>query len=103
MKKTFTLLFSIIVTISFGQISLNTLDFNNASALLTDVGTYFSNPSTNSAAYEIPKGSGHTAMYQGAMWFGGRDGKANVREARRVGRYAVRIAPDGFREIQDSR
>ncbi len=55
------------------QISLQGLNQNNVSAMITDGGFFFNNPGTNMHGYEIPSGSGTHTMYSGTFWFGGVD------------------------------
>lgn len=49
------------------------LEYNNVSALIETGGSMWQDRSTNSAAYEIPKGSGVRAIYSGGLWMGGVD------------------------------
>lgn len=50
-----------------------TMEFNDVKALLMAGGVLFRDLSNNVAAYEVPKGSGLTAIYSGALWMGGTD------------------------------
>lgn len=59
--------------ISVNAQSTTILDYNNVSATLSNDGTFFSNPTTASAAYEVPKGDGVSAIYQMGFLYGGRD------------------------------
>ncbi len=52
---------------------IDTLNFNNISAIIGDEGTFFHNSSTSNAAYEIPKGSGKKTIYSGSIWMGAED------------------------------
>src|SRR3989338_6525159 len=58
---------------SISQISTATLDQNNCSALLSDIGQFFNNPGLTSSGYEVPAGSGQKAIFSASMWFGGLD------------------------------
>lgn len=51
------------------------MEFNDVSALIEQGGSLFQNRSASPAvaAYEIPRGSGLTAIYAGALWMGGTD------------------------------
>ena len=49
------------------------LELNNIRALIETGGSMWQDRSTGSAAYEVPKGSGHTAIYSGSLWMGGKD------------------------------
>lgn len=49
------------------------LELNNVRALIETGGSMWQDRATGTASYEIPKGSGHTALYSGALWMGGKD------------------------------
>lgn len=49
------------------------LELNNVRALIETGGSMWQDRSTGSPAYEVPKGSGHTAIYSGSLWMGGKD------------------------------
>lgn len=49
------------------------LELNNVRALVETGGSLWQDRATNSASYEVPKGSGNTAIYAGALWMGGVD------------------------------
>ncbi|MFT5858118.1 MAG: hypothetical protein ACI865_000202 [Flavobacteriaceae bacterium] len=51
------------------------MEFNDVSALIEQGGSLFQNRSASPpvAAYEVPRGSGLTAIYAGALWMGGTD------------------------------
>lgn len=49
------------------------LQLNNVRALIETGGSMWQDRATGSAAYEIPKASGQTAIYSGALWMGGKD------------------------------
>lgn len=49
------------------------LELNNVRALIETGGRMWQDRSTNNAAYEVPKGSGTTVIYAGALWLGGED------------------------------
>ena len=69
----------IILTASFiliAQLKAQTLymiDQNNAHALISDDGVFFSNQVASTASYEIPAGSGNHTMYAMSFWMGGLD------------------------------
>jgi len=50
-----------------------TMSFNDVSALIETGGSMWTNRGSQVAAYEIPKGSGTTVIYAGALWMGGTD------------------------------
>jgi len=62
------------------------LSLNNVRAFLKTNGTMWFR---ENAEYEIPKGSGKTSLFSGALWIGGVDDAGNVRVA------AMRFAQDG--------
>ena len=57
---------------SFGQWTVDNLNYNNTHVALTNYGTVFNNPSVG-PGYEIPKASGLTAIYSGMFWFMAKD------------------------------
>ena len=57
------------------------LEFNNVSALIETGGSMWQDRSRNDAAYEVPKGSGETVIYAGALWMGGTDPNNQLRIA----------------------
>lgn len=50
-----------------------TMKFNDVSALIEQGGSMFQDRQNGVAAYEIPKGSGLTVIFAGALWMGGTD------------------------------
>ena len=46
------------------------LEFNNVSALIETGGSMWLDRSRGKNAYEVPKGSGNTLIYIGALWMG---------------------------------
>ena len=50
-----------------------TLQYNDVSALLETGGIMFLDRANGIGAYEVPKGSGITAIYAGSLWMGGED------------------------------
>ena len=73
MKILNTILSVVIAGSSMSQISLQPLDQNNVSAMITDAGFFFNKPGVNLPGYEVPAGSGLNTIYSGAFWFGGLD------------------------------
>ncbi|MBD79451.1 MAG: hypothetical protein CL840_11070 [Crocinitomicaceae bacterium] len=59
--------------------SANELDINNTKALIQTGGDMWWD--FTSAQYEIPKNSGHTALFSGALWLGGRDVSGQLKVA----------------------
>ncbi|MCE3296773.1 MAG: hypothetical protein K0R65_2487 [Crocinitomicaceae bacterium] len=59
--------------ISFAQSDFQVLHQNNVSAFINNSGTIFHNFQANPADYEVPRGSGHKAIYGARFWFGGQD------------------------------
>ena len=57
------------------------LEFNNVSALIETGGSMWQDRSRSDAAYEVPKGSGETVIYAGALWMGGTDPNNQLRIA----------------------
>lgn len=49
------------------------LDLNNVRARIEVAGRLYQNRAQSVAAYEVPKGSGQTAIYAGSVWMGGVD------------------------------
>ena len=49
------------------------LEYNNVSALIETGGSMWLDRSRGKNAYEVPKGSGNTLIYIGALWMGGMD------------------------------
>jgi len=66
-----------------------TMEFNDVKALLMAGGILFRDLSNNVAAYEIPKGSGLTAIYSGALWMGGTDVNGQLKLAAQMYREGV--------------
>ena len=50
-----------------------TMSFNDVSSFIEAGGSMWANRGSRVAAYEIPKGSGTTVIYAGALWMGGTD------------------------------
>ena len=61
--------------------SLQTLQVNNVKALIETGGVLWMDRSTGAAAYEVPKGSGKTALFAGSLWIGGTDENSQLRIA----------------------
>ncbi len=57
------------------------LEVNNVRALLETGGRMWQDRSTSNAAYEVPIGSGNTAIYSGALWMGGVDANDQLKIA----------------------
>ncbi len=55
------------------------LDLNNVRALVNSGGDLWYDQI--SARYEVPKGSGHTAIYAGSLWMGGEDANGQLKIA----------------------
>ncbi len=55
------------------SVAVRYLELNNVRARLETSGSLWFNQSTGFASYEIPKGSGNTSMFAGALWMGGTD------------------------------
>lgn len=81
MKILNTILSVAIAGSSISQISLQPLDYNNVSAMVTDGGFFFNNPAVNMPGYEVPAGSGLNTIYSGAFWFGGQDINGQIKTA----------------------
>lgn len=80
--KTITTLLGIGLALGVNaQISLQGLNQNNVSAMITDGGFFFNNPGISGAGYEVPAGSGKHTIYSGAFWFGGVDVNGQVKLA----------------------
>lgn len=60
------------------QTNYTFLDHNNVSAYISDAGTFFVDVLTTEAGYEVPKGSGHDAIYSTQFWFAGKDVGGNI-------------------------
>ena len=80
MKTRLLLCITLLSGISFAQV-IETLDKNNASALVSAEGHLFYDPITTTAGYEIPKGSGLNAIFCQNLWFGALDANAQLRVA----------------------
>ncbi|MBL4705891.1 MAG: T9SS C-terminal target domain-containing protein, partial [Flavobacteriales bacterium] len=61
--------------------SLQTLQVNNVKALIETGGVLWMDRATGAAAYEVPKGSGKTALFAGSLWLGGTDRNNQLRIA----------------------
>ena len=61
------------------QINFTQLDHNNVSAHISDVGTYFRDYVNSNKGYEVPKGSGRSAIYSTQFWFAGKDPSNEIR------------------------
>ncbi|MFK7784893.1 MAG: T9SS type A sorting domain-containing protein [Crocinitomicaceae bacterium] len=57
---------------SFGQLTEEDLDYNNAAATVGNSGSFFTS-AQNGAGYEVPKGGGVDAIYTSQFWFAARD------------------------------
>jgi hypothetical protein len=57
------------------------LDINNVRARLMTGGDMWWNQGTNSAAYEVPKGSKKNSLFAGSCWIGGVDGTGQLKVA----------------------
>ena len=53
--------------------SLIFLELNNVRAMIETGGTMWRIRSTGASGYEVPKGTGLTAIYTGSLWMGGKD------------------------------
>ncbi len=58
-----------------------TMSFNDVNALIEQGGSMWQNRATNTAAYEIPAGSGLNVIYAGSLWMGGKDLSGNLKLA----------------------
>ena len=58
-----------------------TMAFNDVSALIEQGGSMWQNRATNTAAYEVPAGSGLRVIFAGALWMGGTDQNGNLKLA----------------------
>lgn len=61
------------------QATLQVMDHNNTSALISDFGVYFNNFNTSTQGYEIPKGSLKNIIYSSAFWYGGYDSNSQIK------------------------
>ena len=77
------------------------LEFNNVSALIETGGSMWLDRSRGKNAYEVPKGSGNTLIYIGALWMGGMD----VNNQLKIAALRYRIGNDflGWSSIYQSR
>lgn len=66
-----------------------TMEFNDVKALLEAGGILFYDRPNNTAAYEVPKGSGLTAIFSGALWMGGTDVNGQLKLAAQTFRQGV--------------
>ena len=57
------------------------LELNNVRARLRVAGRMWQDESTGTSAYEVPKGSGQTAIFAGSLWMGGYDSNGQLKEA----------------------
>jgi hypothetical protein len=58
-----------------------TMNLNNVRALIETGGSLWQDRSTGTAAYEVPAGSGKTALFAGSLWLGGVDANNQLRLA----------------------
>ena len=57
------------------------LDINNVRARVMTGGDMWRNTGTNTAAYEVPKGSKKNSLFAGSCWIGGKDGTGVLKVA----------------------
>lgn len=55
-----------------------TINHNNASAIISDEGLFFNNSTQSVAGYEIPSGSGKTTVYAMSPWIGALDANGQL-------------------------
>ncbi|MGV3630650.1 MAG: T9SS C-terminal target domain-containing protein, partial [Bacteroidota bacterium] len=65
------------------------MNFNDVNALLEAGGILFLDRANGVAAYEVPKGSGLTAIYSGALWMGGTDVNGQLKLAAQTFRQGI--------------
>ncbi|MFM6935967.1 MAG: T9SS type A sorting domain-containing protein [Flavobacteriales bacterium] len=80
MKSIFSfLLFSLVILQQLNaQVHSTQLELNNVSAHISDAGTFFTNFDTAEPSYEVPKGTGVSAIFSTQFWFAGKDSLNNI-------------------------
>ena len=73
MKTILPILFVLSFTTTNAQTTIQIMDENNVSAIVSDIGVYFNNFNTTTPGYELPKGSLKNLIYSSAFWYGGVD------------------------------
>lgn len=73
MKTILLTLFVSAIAQTNAQGTLQSIGFNNSSALISDIGVYFNNFNTSTHGYEIPNGSLKNIIYSSTFWYGGQD------------------------------
>lgn len=63
----------IVITLQLKAQTTFEIDQNNAHALISDNGFFFTNQTNGVAGYEIPAGSGNQTMFAMSFWMGGLD------------------------------
>ncbi|MEX2483083.1 MAG: hypothetical protein WED10_00890, partial [Brumimicrobium sp.] len=80
MKHAILFIFISLLTLSksHAQINSSTIDHNNVSAHISDVGTYFFDYSDQNLGYEVPKGSGRHTIHSTQFWFAGKNSSNEI-------------------------
>ena len=71
----------ILISLTFtsrAQLTIEYLDVNNVKAAILTHGDMFWNPSTGSASYQFPQGSGLNSNFASSLWVGGYDTSGNL-------------------------
>lgn len=78
MKKILPIVFLLFVCLVAHTQTTQTLESNNASALIKNTGALFNNSSTLKGAYKVPKSAGPSLIYLSSFWFAGKDENDNL-------------------------
>lgn len=73
MKTNALLICMLMLATSFCQLDTTTLNYNNTSAFISNVGTFFYDYEGQKKGYEVPKGSGKHALKSLQFWFAAKD------------------------------
>lgn len=74
-----TLVVLVVFTVSArSQTTIEYLDINNVKATILTHGDMFWNPTTGTAGYEFPKGSGKHSNFANSIWIAGYDSASNL-------------------------
>lgn len=80
-KTTLSLIGLFLAGNAISQVTTATLNENNCSAIVSDIGIFFNDPANSMAGYEVPAGSGTKSLYTASMWFGGLDVNGQLKMA----------------------
>lgn len=89
MKKLLIIPLCTLFSLSVNCQTTVTIDQNNCSAMLMDIGEFFGDNANSLPGYEVPKGGNANSIYSSALWFVGTDPNSQIKLA------APRYYPNG--------